>query len=86
MYPVLILNLMRGSVTNSRFGLLPNFILNFLISPERVYSNVKNPLLTYFALIFVGGMDLIREKIIKPVYRSMPINFKVWYDKIRYRV
>ncbi len=29
---------------------------------------------------------MIREKILKPFYRSLPVNFKVWYDKIRYRV
>ena len=27
-----------------------------------------------------------REKIVKPVYRSMPVGFKSWYDRVRYKV
>ena len=86
MYLVLILNLMRGSVTNSRYGLLPNFLINYLLKPQRIKRNLKNSFLTYLILFFVGINDLIRERIAKPIYRAMPVDFKVWYDKIRYKV
>ena len=77
---------MRGSVTEKRFGAIPNFFINFLLKPKRVEKNLKNPTITYIVLFFVEISDLIRERIAKPVYRSMPIGFKVWYDKIRYKV
>lgn len=86
MYLVLILNLMRGSVNEKRFGAMPNSLINFLLQPKRVKKNLKNPALTYFILFFVGISDIFREKIAKQIYRSMPVEFKVWYDKIRYKV
>lgn len=86
MYLVLILNLMRGSATEKRFGSMPNFLLNYFLRPERVKYNLKNPSFTYLFLFFVGISDKIRENIVKPVYRAMPVNFKVWYDKIRYKI
>jgi len=86
MYLNLILNLMRGSVTKRRFGLMPNFLLNFLLKPERVKKNTKNQFPSYIALQFLSIYDLIREKILKPTYRSLPVSFKIWYDKIRYHV
>jgi radical SAM superfamily enzyme YgiQ (UPF0313 family) len=85
-YLVLILNLMRGSVTERRFGFMPSFLLNWLLIPKRVKKNLRNPFMTNVALNIIGIVDLIREKILKPIYRSSPINFRVWYDKIRYRV
>jgi radical SAM superfamily enzyme YgiQ (UPF0313 family) len=85
-YLNLILNLMRGPATESRFGFMPNSLLNFLLEKNRVKRNLRNPALSYFALYFVSISDLIREKILKPAYRSLPISFKVWYDKVRYRV
>jgi len=27
----------------------------------------------------------MRESVAKPLYRSMPVSFKNWYDKVRYR-
>jgi radical SAM superfamily enzyme YgiQ (UPF0313 family) len=86
MYLVLILNLMRGSVTKSRFGFMPNNLLNYLLKPENVKRNLKNTTLTLLLLQAVGGYDLVRERILKPTYRSLPVDFKVWYDKVRYRV
>ena len=86
MYLVLILNLMRGSVTNSRFGPMPNFMINFLLKPSRIKKNLKNPFLTLLFLKLVSVNDLIRERILKPFYRSLPVGFKIWYDKVRYRV
>ena len=86
MYLVLILNLMRGSVTKSRFGFMPNFLINYLIKPERVKYNLKNNFPSILALQIIGFSDLFRERIAKPIYRSMPVDFKVWYDKFRYRV
>ena len=77
---------MRGSVTKNRYGLLPEKLINYLLKQEKVKHNLENPTLTYVALTFVGIMDLTRERIAKPLYRSMPVNFKVWYDKVRYRV
>jgi len=84
-YPILILNLMRGSVTKSRFGPMPNFLVNWMIKPERLRKNLRNPGLTYNILKFVEFYDLIRERILKPTYRSLPLGFKIWYDKVRYR-
>ncbi|MFH1307835.1 MAG: radical SAM protein [archaeon] len=84
-YLNLILNLMRGPATDSRFGLMPNFILNYLLEEKRIKRNLKNPLLSYLVLYLVSFSDLIREKILKPTYRSLPVSFKVWYDKVRYR-
>jgi radical SAM superfamily enzyme YgiQ (UPF0313 family) len=85
-YLVLILNLMRGSVTEKRFGFMPSSLINRLLFSKRVEKNLKNPSTTKTALNIVEIIDLIREKILKPAYRSMPVNFKIWYDKIRYRV
>jgi len=76
---------MRGSVTKNRVGLFPNFLLNWLIQPKRVRRNIKNPAFTHFILFFVGIYDLIRERILKPVYRSLPLGFKIWYDQVRYK-
>ncbi len=86
MYLVLLLNLMRGSVTKTRFGILPNFLINHLLKPEIVKRNLKNNFRTLIILETVGFYDLIRERILKPAYRSLPIGFKVWYDKTRYRI
>lgn len=86
MYLNLILNMMRGSVTESRFGPTPNFVINYLIKPLRIRYNLKNPYLTKLILIPISISDTIREKILKPTFRSMPLSFRVWYDKVRYRV
>ena len=85
-YLVLILNLMRGSVTETRFGFMPSFLLDWLLVPKRVKKNLRNPSKTYLILNLVSMMDFFREKVAKPIYRSLSVNFKVWYDKIRYRV
>ena len=85
-YLVLILNLMRGSVTEKRFGFMPSFLINWLLFSKRIEKNLRNPLSTKLILKAVEIVDSIREKILKPLYRSMPVNFKIWYDKIRYRV
>ena len=86
MYLNLILNMMRGSVTESRFGPMPNFLINYLLKKERIKHNLKNQFPTRIALFFIGISDLIREKILKPFFRSMPLSFRVWYDRVRYRV
>ena len=85
MYLVLILNLMRGVATPKKFGLMPNFLINYLLEPKRIKKNLKNIFPTLIALKILSISDLIRENILKPVYRSMPTNFKVWYDKSRYK-
>ena len=86
MYLNLILNLMRGVITESRYGLMPNFLINYLLDEKRVQRNLKNQIPTKIVLSFVSISDTIREKIAKPLFRSMPLNFKAWYDKVRYRV
>ena len=86
MYLNLILNLMRGVATETRYGLMTDFFINYLLKEERVKKNLKNPLLTKIVLLFVSQIDLIRERILKPAFRSMPVSFKAWYDKVRYRV
>ena len=85
-YLNLIINLMRGIATETRFGLMPNSLLNFLLKEKRIKNNLENPFLANIILAGVSIMDLIRERILMPFYRSMPISFKAWYDKIRYRV
>ena len=85
-YLNLIINLMRGPATKSRFGVMPNFILNFLLEKERVKRNLKNSFFSLLVLRILSITDLIREKILKPAYRSLPSSFKIWYDKVRYRV
>lgn len=86
MYLVLLLNLMRGSVTESRFGVMPNFLINLLLKENMMRFNLKITVPTRLAASFVQIADVVREKIAKPVYRSMPTDFKVWYDKIRYKL
>ncbi len=86
MYLNLILNMMRGSVTESRFGPMPNLFVNYLLDSKRVEKNLKNTFRTRFALVFVGFSDLVRERVAKPVFRSMPLGFRIWYDRVRYRV
>jgi len=85
MYVVLLLNLMRGSVTASRFGVMPNFLVNLLLTGSIVRFNLKFTIPTQIAASFVQVADVVREKIAKPVYHSMPTSFKVWYDKVRYK-
>ncbi|MDP1728756.1 MAG: radical SAM protein [archaeon] len=85
-YLNLILNLMRGSVTERRFGIMPNSILNWLLKQKKIDKNLKNQFPSITATRILGISDLIRERIIKPAYRSLPVSFKVWYDKTRYRV
>ena len=56
-----------------------------LIKKGIVDFNIKHESPTYLTGEMVSVMDNMREKIAKPVYRSMPVNFKNWYDKVRYR-
>lgn len=85
-YLVLILNLMRGVVTSKRYGLIPSSLLNILLNKKMIRFNLKNKAFIYLIGNLVGIYDNFRENIAKPVYRSLPLNFKVWYDKFRYRV
>lgn len=85
-YLNLVLNLMRGPCTDKRYGLIPYFILSRLIKPNVVEYNLKHKSLTYFVGFFVQIFDFMRENIAKPLYRSTPTSFKVWYDRVRYRV
>ncbi|MBS3075802.1 B12-binding domain-containing radical SAM protein [Candidatus Pacearchaeota archaeon] len=65
MYLNLILNLMRGVITESRYGLMPNFLINYLLDEKRVQRNLKNQIPTKIVLSFVSISDTIREKIAK---------------------
>jgi len=85
-YLNLVLNMMRGSCTNRRYGLLPAWFVDYLTSPKVVKYNVENEKPTYAAGELVEVMDDTREKIIKPIYRAMPISVKVFYDRVRYRL
>lgn len=85
-YLNLILNLMRGPCTGKRYGLLPYFLLRVLVKPKVVRFNLKHVFPTYFVGFFVQVFDFVRENVAKPVYRSTPTSFKVWYDRVRYRV
>ena len=84
-YLNLVLNMMRGPCTNRRYGLLPASFVNYLTKQNVLEYHVKNEKPTYLVGEVVDVMDDVREKIVKPVYRSMPVEFKLWYDKIRYK-
>ncbi len=84
-YLNLILNLMRGVVTDKKYGVFPAPLLKYLIKEKRIKRNLKNPAFSYLILNFVSISDLIREKLAKPFFRSLPLSFRVWYDKVRYR-
>ncbi len=85
-YLNLVLNLMRGPVTDKRYGLIPAQLLRWLIKPNVVDFNLKHTAPTYMVGTGVQAMDFVREHMAKPLYRSLPTGFKVWYDKVRYRV
>ena len=85
-YLNLVLNLMRGPCTDKRYGLIPYFLLKKLVKPGIVSFNLEHKSPTYFVGFFVQFFDFMRENVAKPVYRSMPVSFKVWYDRVRYRV
>jgi len=84
-YLNLLLNMMRGPATKSRFGLMPRSLVKRLISPKLVSFNLKNEIPTKTVGIMVSLMDYFRENVAKPVYRSLPIEFKSWYDQVRYK-
>lgn len=86
MYLVLILNLMRGVATKNRFGFMPNSLINYLLKSKRVEKNLRNELPTIVSLKFVKLMDTFRERIAKQIYRSLPLSFRIWYDRVRYKV
>ncbi len=86
MYLVLILNLMRGVITNKRAGTLSHKRINKLLQPQRIQKNLTNTSNTRFILNIVGLYDYAREHILKPTFRSLPLNFRIWYDQVRYRV
>jgi len=85
-YLNLVLNMMRGSVTERRFGLLPAWFVEWLTSPATVQFHVENERPTYAVGELVEVMDNTREKLIKPIYRAMPVTVKTFYDKVRYRM
>ncbi len=86
-YLNLVLNLMRGSVTEKRYGLLPAPVLRFLIKDKVVDFNLRHKAPTYVAGTMLSIMDFFREHVAKPVYRNLlPTSVKVWYDRVRYRV
>lgn len=84
-YLNLILNLMRGPVTERRYGIIPKFMLNILINDKIVNFNLRYVAPTYFIGHIVQMADYFRESIAKPIYRSMPTSFKLWYDQVRYK-
>ena len=84
-YLNLVLNLMRGPCTKTRYGLLPTVVVDRLISRGMVDFNLKFKSPTNMVGEVVSVMDTMRENVAKPVYRSMPVGFKNWYDKVRYR-
>ncbi|HUS50293.1 MAG TPA: radical SAM protein [Candidatus Paceibacterota bacterium] len=85
-YLNLILNLMRGPATQKRFGIIPNSLLNWLLKKERIRKNLHNQIPLIITTRIVGIFDIVRERILKPIYRSLPVSFKIWYDKVRYHV
>ncbi|MBS3095217.1 B12-binding domain-containing radical SAM protein [Candidatus Woesearchaeota archaeon] len=84
-YLNLILNMMRGKVTKTRYGSIPAKLLDKLVSGKSIDFNYKHMFFTSLAGNFVQAADFTRENIAKPIYRSMPVSFKLWYDKVRYK-
>ena len=84
-YLNLLLNMMRGPATKSRLGLMPRSLVKKLIKPSRVKYHIKHELPTKAAGSVVSVMDGFRESVAKPVYRSLPISLKSWYDQVRYK-
>lgn len=85
-YLNLVLNMMRGKCHNGkRYGVMPDLLLRQLIRPGFVNFNQKVKTFTYFVGYNVMAADYFRENVAKPIYRSMPVNVKLWYDKVRYR-
>ena len=84
-YLNLLLNLMRGPATKTRLGLMPRKLVQKLINPKLVTYNIKHEMPTYTVGKMVSTMDWFRENIAKPMYRAMPIEFKTWYDQVRYK-
>ena len=68
---------MRGVVTKKRFGLMPRSILRILLNKRMIKFNLKHKQLTYLIGYGVGFFDFTRENIAKPLYRSLPISFKI---------
>lgn len=64
---------------------MPRKLVQRLINPKLVTYNIKHEMPTYTVGRMVSTMDYFRESIAKPVYRSMPIEFKTWYDQVRYK-
>ena len=84
-YLNLVLNLMRGHVTAKRFGIMPRFLLKFLLKEKTVNFNLEHYTPTFLFGNIVGVADFTRENILKPLYKATPVNFKLWYDKVRYK-
>ena len=84
-YLNLILNLMRGKVTERKYGLIPSGMLGALTTEKAINFNYRHKMLTNMAGSFVQLVDYSRESIAKPIYRSMPVSIKLWYDKVRYK-
>lgn len=85
LYLNLILNLMRGGATKRRIGLIPNSLLNYLLVPERVRKNIRNPFPSKIALLILSFGDNLKVRILQPIFRGMPLNFKLWWDKGRHK-
>ena len=78
---------MRGVVTKHRFGIMPRFLLNMLLKENIVSFNLKHKPFTYILGYMIHISDSLRENIAKPIYRNiLPVKFKVWFDKARYRI
>jgi len=85
-YLNLVLNMMRGSCTGRRYGLIPARALDYLTRKDIVTYHVENERPTYTVGEVVEVMDNTREKIAKPLFRAMPLQFKTFYDRVRYKV
>ena len=72
-------------MTAKRFGIMPRFLLKLLLKEKIVNFNLKHYAPTFLFGNIIGVADFTRENIVKPLYKVMPVNFKLWYDKIRYK-
>jgi radical SAM superfamily enzyme YgiQ (UPF0313 family) len=86
LYLNLLINMMRGTAKGSRMGIMPDFLINWALKPSRIQENLKNPELSYLILFFVEIHDNLREKILKPLFRALPLGIKLWHDKTKFNL
>jgi len=82
-YLNLILNLMRGNVTDRKYGILSNSLLNFLTEEKRVKNYSKKPFLAIMFIYSLKRYEMLKNVLIK-VYLSLPRFVRMMYIRLRH--